>query len=248
MKSSTSTLQRSNLNSDLSKGVYDAVADHYYNAELHPTCAAFRAASIQLIRSLAPEKPTNGIIVELGAGRSSIPESVAWWNVRPLVLVDESPAMLAYSNHLASASVTLVNADARQTGLPTATAGLVVASLADPYNDRKLWDEIKRLLRPDGTAIFTTPSFEWASRFRPNGQAADQDNAEFLSPDGRASALPSLILSRDDQKDMIAKAGLLVLTIEGRSPTQVTEASAAPKLSSVPPDGSFVDAYWCRIK
>jgi hypothetical protein len=153
--------------------------------------------------------------------------------------------MLAHSRDWIARGATPIVADARASGLLAASAGLIVASLADPFNDGSLWREIRRLLRPGGVVIMTTPSYSWARAFRREGQRTAFNSAEFETPGGPRVALPSLIIPEAEQATVVADAGLQLVAIRGRRVSDVPEAARAPKLQGVPVDANFVTAYVC---
>jgi SAM-dependent methyltransferase len=122
--------------------------------------------------------------------------------------------MLSYSKHLSNAGAHLLLASATKVPFPSERFDLIVSSLGDPYNNLEFWEEVSRLLRPRGVCLFTTPSPEWASRFRSQGEQA---KAEFVLRDGHRVWVPSLIPDQAAQKDLITDAGLRITETEGMS-------------------------------
>jgi SAM-dependent methyltransferase len=240
-----STPQVSDSRTELNVGEYEALASHYYDATFHPTCAALRAASKSMVVEFLASGPTPGAIVELGAGKALTPECLSEWQFSGarLVLTDSSPTMLAYSEKYRSDSVELRVCPAHSTGLPSGMADLVISSLGDPYNDSRLWFEVHRLLAPGGIAIFTTPSWEWSTAFRPKGQQSAQNTSEFASPDGKMVAVPSFILERKDQEKLFRQARLQSIGFSVRCVRDVSQALRAPKLGVVSPDTPFMAGY-----
>src|SRR5216683_2735662 len=88
---------------------YELVAQEYYDAERHPTCANFREASRLLFRRWLSLVPNRKLICELGAGKSLLAEILteALRSLDTVTLVDESPSMLAYSRALKEVGVRL---------------------------------------------------------------------------------------------------------------------------------------------
>src|SRR5882762_6235910 len=158
---------------------YDCVAAEYYDTERHPTCSNFGELSERFIASRFPHKADSWTtILEVGAGRSMVAPLMTGVGLQldRLTLLDCSSVMLAYSQPWACSGAKLVVADAQSTGLARSSFNLIVASLGDPYNRLPFWQEVSRLLRSGGICLFTSPAFEWASRFR----GGDSDYAEFL--------------------------------------------------------------------
>jgi hypothetical protein len=217
---------------------YDQLADEYYDAELHPTCANFREGSKALIGEwlTASHRPT---ICEIGAGKSIVVEVAAEeerLDPISLVLVDESVRMLRHSNTGGS----FVVADA--CALPTsATFEVIVASLGDPYNVPAFWGEVARACEPGADVFFTTPSYEWATTFR-DPDAAEQ--ADFVTTSGEHVWIPSYIASASDQAAMGRAVGL---RLQMKKDFYATELSGplSPKLSaSAQHNDPIVTGYW----
>jgi len=224
---------------------YETLASHYYDEARHPTCAALRAASKSMICELLDGVAIGRTVVELGAGKALAPECLAGWRSEKyrIILLDSSPTMLAHSERYRTDGAELRIGEAARTGLPDGTADLVLSSLGDPYNTAELWREIRRLLVPGGLAVFTTPSWEWSSRFRPGGQMAAPNSSEFMTPEGTAVAVPSFILDRRHQTALIGAAGLAVVTCTGRNRMEIPEAARAPKLAYISEDMPFAAGY-----
>jgi SAM-dependent methyltransferase len=220
---------------------YSALAGEYYDPERHPTCAAFRAASARLLSDLVPDVPARGAI-EIGAGDSLLARILIdrGHSLDGLVVTDDSPEMLAHScwAEAHGAELAVTPADALPVG--DGSAPLLVASLADPYDDQTLWAEIARVLAPDGRAVVTTPSCEWAVRFRNHAEDAP-DVAVFVLSDGRRIEVPSFVRRPDDEAALIESAGLRV--VERRSVSRTELDHAAPKLDVLDPHEPVVVAY-----
>ena len=211
---------------------YELVAQEYYDSERHPTCSNFREASLILLRKWRVPILQSRSICEVGPGRSLVAEFVlsARGNLDRLVLVDESASMLAFSEKWGDAGATLKIGSAFSLPLPSNAFDLVVSCLGDPYNALSFWTEVRRVLIPGGTCLFTTPSFDWAHSFRKGGDVAAMDSADFTLLDGTHVQLPSFILSPTEQARLIQSAGL---TLEQESHTFVRDLQGlkiSPKL------------------
>jgi len=216
---------------NLAAASYDSVAQEYYDSERHPTCSNFREASLILLRKWHVPILQSSSICEVGPGRSLVAEFFlsARDNLDRLVLVDESPSMLAYSEKWRNAGATLKIGSACSLPVPSNAFDLVVSCLGDPYNALSFWTEVRRVLIPGGTCLFTTPSFDWARSFRNGRNAADMESADFTLLDGTHVQLPSFILSPTDQARLIQSAGL---TLEQESHTFVRDLEASKYLPS----------------
>lgn len=210
---------------------YSDIAGEYYNSAMHPTCASLRELSCQYLVPRLTHHAGREQLLEVGAGRSI---AAPLWdklrrNVHHITLLDSSIEMLAYSAKWRSRGVSLVIADAQNTGLQAESVDLVVASLGDPYNTAEFWSEVARLLRPGGRCLFTTPALEWASTFRP---LETRSAAEFVRADGTVLLMPSPILNEVEQIELFTNAGLKLIETEAFSIADLRSA-AAPKLLCV---------------
>jgi hypothetical protein len=137
-----------------------------------------------------------------------------------------------------------VAASADATGLRSGTVSLIVSSLGDPHNGPGFWRDVARLLATGSTCLFTTPSFEWSSSFRTNG---DRDVAEFARADGTRLFMPSNVSKEGEQVTMIEAAGLLVEDRRGFG-TELLSRDPAPKLLCIRPSAPVVSAYVVRAR
>ncbi|SFL36811.1 class I SAM-dependent methyltransferase [Shimia haliotis] len=219
---------------------YEAVAKEYYDPGLHPTCAALRDLSLQAVNACVLKLPTQGVLVEIGAGDSILaPIALKGEALHRVVLLDGSETMLTYSQKWGQMGAKLQRSDASETSLQSSSAALVIASLGDPYNTPSFWDEMRRVLRPDGRLVFTSPAHEWSSRFRLGGK---DDVAEFVTSNGKKFEMPSFVYPYKEQLELIGRSGLscreyfalTVSSLSGRTP---------PKLSLLSNDTPAVACY-----
>jgi SAM-dependent methyltransferase len=243
--SSADTARQSESTVDVRLGSYADLAAEYYDLKRHPTCANFREASaVFLAEELSTFSPREGLVAEIGAGRSLVAELVppAVLGQRQLALIDISCEMLAHSMSWLSAGALGIIADAHQLPVDNGCFELIVVVLGDPFNDQEFWYEVARVLRPGGLCLFSVPAFSWAQAFR--ASLSRLDLAEFVTANGETLALPSLIPPADRQQEMIKTAGLVVLRQRTITLGEIVLTHWSPKLlPSRGADAAVVDAF-----
>ncbi|SRR5579883_826715 len=210
---------------------YQTIASEYYDPDRHPTCANFRDASVRGLRPWLRRYCTSDArIVEVGAGKSILLEYLKESGLRlsQLLVTDSSCSMLNYSQDLATDQDQLIVASADHLPALDNSVTAIVASLGDPYNDINFWREAHRILCPNGRVLFTTPSHEWATNFRKDG---DPNAAEFKLANGQRIYAPSLILEVDQQIDLMRSAGFQTLAIQEIWLDDIDKGRISPKLT-----------------
>jgi SAM-dependent methyltransferase len=219
---------------------YERVAAEYYDPVRHPTCANFRAASASLLERLTPDV-SPGHCCEVGAGDSLLAD-LLWRrhrDVEGLLITDAGPRMLNYSRRWAERGARLATARASELPVPDESFSLVVASLADPYDEGSLWKEVARVLTSGGRCVLTTPAVGWARRFRPDSSRAA---AEFQLRDGSVVNLPSHVRSLQDERDLIEGSGLRLVAEDSIS-LSALDGPISGKLHVLRPDEAVVDGF-----
>ena len=211
-------------------GNYEQLAAEYYDAERHPTCANFREASAKFLAEFLLANP-GARICEVGAGKSLVAELTEEHLSRyHLVLINSSPTMLRYSAKWATLGVELIVGQADRIPVESDSIDILVSSLGDPYNTARFWTEVQRVLRPGGTALFSTPAYEWASAFRPAGSPDLMTSAEFELVTGAHVFVPSYIYKKTEQQAIIEEAGLIVECVRDISLADLNAERVSPKL------------------
>jgi ubiquinone/menaquinone biosynthesis C-methylase UbiE len=227
---------------DHAAAAYAPIADEYYDAIRHPTCADFRWASDRLLDRVLPAPPGRSLC-DVGAGDSAL----AGWLARNglpisgLLLFDASHEMLVQSQRWVGAGAIAEVADARALPVADRSLELVVASLADPFDDFSWWKEVRRVLAGNGRVVVTTPAVGWATKFRKSANEPS-DYARFVKRNGSFVDVPSYVRAPADERELISSAGLRVLAQEGITRGDFPHPVSA-KLEVLLPDDPVVVAY-----
>ncbi|MDJ0826903.1 MAG: hypothetical protein QNJ16_15505 [Rhodobacter sp.] len=214
---------------------YGALADEYYNASAHPTCANFRRISLDFIAARISSAPTAfSTCLEIGAGRSVLAELRAGGvlNCDRLVVTDLHPEMLAHSDAMSAVvdqTLALDICDPTQTKGFAAKADLAVASLADPYDDASFWSGLSDVVAPGGDVIVTTPSLEWVRAFRAGEPGDEMSAARFETAAGRVW-VRSMVRSVEEEVALMRAHGFEPLTSAKLYRPRSGFSPAAPKL------------------
>lgn len=217
---------------------YDYVADEYYDAALHPTCANFERLSYQFVEErLTQSRRRFGRSLEVGAGKSVLARmrEKGIDRIVSLTISDKSETMLRHSRDLARYYESAIILDVEDSNNSAARLGaqydLVVASLADPYNGNALWSFLKTVVVASGWVILTTPSYEWCRRFRSEKQSSLFDVAEFVTRDGTRKLLPSIVFPPEEQLALCSRFGFRVDRLEQAYCDQIPPSELSPKLT-----------------
>lgn len=227
-----------NASSEILLSSYGRVASEYYDTRRHPTCANFRQGSRLLLELLVPKTGATRSC-EVGAGSSLLAE-LLWrrhGSLDGLLITDAQPEMLEHSRSWERHGAKLAIASADSIPVPDESLDLVVASLADPYDDDSLWEEVSRVLTPSGSCVITIPSATWAHRFRADHIPANA--AEFELADQSKLYVRSLVRSREDERVLIENQGLRVIR-EVSAPLKVLDGPISRKLRVLDPDDPVV--------
>lgn len=226
---------------------YSAVANEYYDAQLHPTCAGFGVASGALMKRHFELVPDKGTIFEIGAGRSGLLGVMPKATGARLLISDISLDMLNHSRSAFNGRAEFLVCDAGDLPVESSSVDLVVALLGDPYNSSAVWTEVCRALKNDGGVFFTTPSWEWSTAFRNSAPGERTGSAFFFTGSGNALYLPSEILPVSSQIQLMGDSGLEVQWVDPFTlgDLKSTGAKIPSKLGDYLHDATpVVTGYW----
>jgi ubiquinone/menaquinone biosynthesis C-methylase UbiE len=220
---------------------YERLAAEYYDPSQHPTCANFRQASQVLLERLTPDVPAERSC-EVGAGDSLLADLLVrrGRDVAGLLITDAYDAMLEYSRRWEQRGAVLAVARAERLPVANQSILLVVASLADPYDEGSFWSEVARVLMPGGQCLMTTPSWTWAHSFRADG--LPEDLAQFELRNGETLYVPSYVREPSDQRHLIERHGLHVVHEDSITLSAIAEP-VSEKLRVLAADDPVVNGY-----
>ncbi len=222
---------------------YDSLANEYYDSARHPTCENFRVASKYLLSKYLLVFTQDKLICEVGCGLSEVAEILIdnSTGLENLILMDQSSRMLSYSTKWVDKGASLLQGDAFVLPFLPESLDVIVSSLGDPYNQQKYWEELDRVLKPNGIVLFTTPSYKWKTVFRNNTY---QDFAEFELKTKEHVLIRSWIYSEEKQRKMIESTSLRLKEISSVKKSNLELQQISPKLEKViKQNGDIVTLY-----
>lgn len=146
----------------MKEGTYNQLAGEYYDAS-HMTSRNFDEATKAALAAAQVSLPPDGLILEPGCGRGRSGEFLSATPDR-VVQLDANEAMFTLPDR--EDSLVQVLDRAEDLPFPKGQFACVAAFLCDPFLGLGFLAEAKRVLRPGGLLIGTTPSFEWGSPLR----------------------------------------------------------------------------------
>jgi hypothetical protein len=231
---------------------YSAIADEYYDQRRHPTCANFRQACRIALREFYKWPKLVGVrICELGAGKSIVAELMlrAGVSLARLTISDKHREMLRFSEGFVADGAKLALMDAERLPRRQAKFDLVFAMMADPYNTSSFWKALPGILAKGGAVTISTPSFEWASRFRRNAQDGELAVARFKSRSGRLLDMPSHVYTVVDQIGIARRSGFVLSRYRAVQIRDLGSVRLSPKLLGGEGDlEPIVDVYEFQLR
>ncbi|MEV8357664.1 class I SAM-dependent methyltransferase [Microbacterium sp. NPDC076895] len=187
---------------------YDAIANEYYD-NVHKTCRNFDATTVAALAGIRSNLPS-GKVLEVGAGRGRANEFLGIEPQR-VVQLDNSEAMLRLKPR--EDSFLRVLNDAESLPFPDGEFDLVLGFLCDPFLGLNFLSEARRVLRPGGMLVATTPSETWGKALR-GGIGVDGMETRFVLRDGSTVKVPSALYPVAQLRSMLEAAGFKGESIE----------------------------------
>lgn len=190
---------------------YDALASEYYD-DAHKTSRNFDATTIRAVATIRDSLPA-GKVLEVGAGRGRANEFLGIESER-VVQLDNSSAMLRLEPR--EKSLLRVLSDAEQLPFPNEEFDLVIGFLCDPFLGLNFLSEARRVLKPGGMLVATTPSETWGKALR-GDLGIDDMETRFVLRNGKIVKVPSALYPVAQLQTMLEAVGFRRESIQIRS-------------------------------
>jgi len=188
---------------------YDQIASEYY-LERHITSRNFDSATSGSRLLVERYLPSDGLVLDLGAGRGRVEEYIG---VAPdrIIELDLSAKMLRLSPR--GKSQERIQSDALSLPFKSSSFSLVAAFLFDPFNKPKLYREISRVLSPGGMFIGTLPQYEWGKALR-KIRGYKFKVVRFVKNNGEYITLNSFLMSDSTLDLELSQANMKVMRMD----------------------------------
>ena len=228
---------------------YDALANEYYD-DVHKTCRNFDATTVTALAGIRSNLPS-GKVLEVGAGRGRANEFLGIEPQR-VVQLDNSVAMLRLEPR--EDSFLRVLNDAESLPFPDNEFDLVLGFLCDPFLGLNFLSEARRVLKPGGLLVATTPSEPWGKALR-GDLGVDDMETRFVLRDGSNVKVPSALYPVAQLRSMLEAAGFKRKSIEINSyclpktaePVSDDVIAPAKRLGISPHELSLLDLIEARV-
>lgn len=181
---------------------YERIAAEYYKPR-HITSRNFDQATEAYFSQYRPPIPSEGRVLDVGAGRGTATEILAVPPSRAIHL-DASFGMLTLPGRADCGH--RIQADALAIPLRSGSMSTVVAFLYDPYNRPAFYDEVARVLKSGGIFIGTLPSSTWGKALRTGIEQLHR--ATFVTDDGSSFSARSFLMDVDELTKRFHGAGM----------------------------------------
>jgi len=204
---------------------YDQIAAEYYDPS-HRTSRNFDDTTVAAFRESKPEVPSEGLVLDVGAGRGRCGEFL---RIPPnrIVQLDNSRRMLELQPR--EESLLRIVHQAEELPFLDGQFACVASFLCDAFLGLNFLAEAFRVLASPGVLVGTTPSHEWGVALR-NEINIDTSETRFMTKAGARVLIPSLLVPADRLKQMLIASGF-----EQRH-TEVRKHRLPSGLPSISPD------------
>lgn len=182
---------------------YEPIANEYYDSR-HITSRNFDTATLAFCSRVDFCIPSNGLVLELGAGKGCTGKYCKVDSFR-IIQIDISKTMLLLNQR--EDCLQRIRCDALRLPFLSSKISAVTAFLYDPYNRPEMYKEVCRVLRDGGLFIGTLPHFEFCTILR-RILGYDKNKAKFLTKDKYIVKRDSFLMNDAEIEDALKRAGL----------------------------------------
>jgi len=188
------------------KMVWDILAKEYYS-QRHRTSRNFDTIIHTHLPRIITELSPDGLYLDLGGGKGRLEELYedARLNV---VIGDISLAMMRTGMHacMHPRSAFCIQMDAFRIPFRENTFDGVFSLLGDPYSLKEAFEEVLRVLKPNGFFFIALPTKLWADNLRPF-LGVEMDQTIFRTQNGKSLAVPSFLYNSQDLEKVLLNVG-----------------------------------------
>lgn len=191
----------------MSDSNYEPIASEYYDSR-HITSRNFDATILAFCSRFDFCIPSNGLVLELGAGKGCTGKYCKIESSR-IIQIDISKTMLLLNPR--EDCLQRIRCDALRLPFLSSKISAVTAFLYDPYNRPEMYKEVCRVLLDGGLFIGTLPHFEWGATLRRDVFRNNENKAKFLTKDKYIVKRDSFLMNDAEIEDALKRAGLTLL-------------------------------------
>lgn len=191
----------------MSDSNYEPIASEYYDSR-HITSRNFDATILAFCSRFDFCIPSNGLVLELGAGKGCTGKYCKIESSR-IIQIDVSKTMLLINPR--EDCLQRIRCDALRLPFLSSKISVVTAFLYDPYNRPEMYKEVYRVLQDGGLFIGTLPHFVWGTALRRDDLGYDKNKAKFLTKDKYVIERDSFLMSDTEIEDALKRAGLTLI-------------------------------------
>lgn len=185
------------------KMVWDTIAKEYYS-EVHKTSRNFDTIIHNRLPRIVSKLHSDRLYLDLGGGRGRLKELYGDTSFN-VVVGDISLAMMKTRKD-SPTSTCYIQMDAFRIPFKENTFDGVFSLLGDPYSLSNVFEEVLRILKPNGFSFIALPTKIWAESLRPL-LGVEMNQTIFKTRDGRVVKCPSFLYDSKDLQEILLSIG-----------------------------------------
>lgn len=185
------------------KMVWDTMANEYYS-EVHKTSRNFDAIIHNRLPRIIPKLHSKGLYLDLGGGRGRLRE--LYTNTSFDVVVGDISLAMMKTRKDSPTSTCYIQMDAFRIPFKGNAFDGVFSLLGDPYSLTNVFEEVLRILKPNGFFFIALPTKIWAESVRPF-LGVEINQTVFKTRNGRLVKSPSFVYDSKDLHKILLSTG-----------------------------------------